>query len=175
MLSGLGSCCEPTIQVSTCATTFTLRSGNATISATSTSTPSASDPAVVKCRDCGNTPAPTALTCGVRLYVDQLEAPCDCKWPPNLPLPNTFIRTIEPDLLGDGAGSNYLVIQDIQKPVHPRGFGYYYQDMARRQTNGGEGGDWMYTNVHQGHLMQPEAGSRDANVDVLCTEKACVS
>lgn len=174
MLSGLGSCCEPTIQVSTCATTFTLRSGVATISATNSSTPSASDPAVVKCRDCGDTPAPTALTCGVRLYVDQLEAPCDCKWPPNLPLPNTFIRTIEPDLLGDGAGSNYLVIQDIQKPVHPRGFGYYYQDMARRQTNGGEGGDWMYTNVHQGHLMQPEAGSRDANVEVLCTEKYCV-
>jgi hypothetical protein len=81
---------------------------------------------------------------------------------------------LQPDLLGDGAGSNYLIVKNVQSPIHPRGFGYYYQDMARRQSNGGEGGDWMYTNVHQGNLMQPEAGSRDANVDVICQETYCV-
>lgn len=171
---GIGDCCDFGIQVNTCAATVLLKTSASTIAPCSVANVAATTPAKVICRNCGDTPAPEALTCGIRLFVDPITVPCDCAWPPNLPTPNTYIRTIDVGLLGDGLGSNSLVVIPVQDSQNPEGYGYYYQDMERRQSNGGEGGDWRYTNVPFGDLMQPDKGSRDANTQVICDETYCV-
>ncbi len=178
LTKGLGNCCDYGIEINTCATTVTLNTiVNALPVAMAPCAVENNNPtqaAEVICRDCGATPAPIAVTCAIRLFVDQMEVPCNCAYPPNLPPPNTYIRTLQPGLLGDGLGSNSITVVTKQEPEYPEGFGYYYQNAARYQSNGGHGGDWRYTNTNRGFVGLPDEGSRDSNNEVLCEETYCV-
>ena len=177
-LKGLGNCCAHQIQINSCQTNIQLITNAGNVGPTSVADIARTTPSEIICRDCGATPAPTALTCGIRLFVDPVEVPCgECGdvWRSiNLPPPNTYIRTIRPTLLGDNTGSDTLYVFNVQSPIHPDGFGYYYQHKQRWESNGGPGRDRRYTNANFGDLQLPDEGSRDSALDVICKNQYCI-
>lgn len=173
-MKGLGKCCDYKIQINTCAT-VKLIGASADIDPTSVENIAASQDADVICRDCGDTPAPETLTCGLRIFVDTVDVPCNCAYPDSVPGPNTYIRTIKPMLLADDNSTGSLYVVEKQAPERPEGFGYYYQQLQRRESTGGPGRDKRYTNAYFGEsLILPDAGSRDSNIDVQCDSTYCV-
>lgn len=176
-LKGLGNCCAHQIQINSCQTNIQLITNAGNVAPTSVADVARTVAAEVICRDCAATPAPVALACGIRLFVDPVEVPCgECGdvWRSiNLPPPNTYIRTIQPSLL-DAASTDALHVFTVQNPVHPEGFGYYYQHKQRWESNGGPGRDFRYTNAYFGDLQLADAGSRDSHLDVVCLNQYCV-
>lgn len=173
-MKGIGKCCEYGIQVNTCIASVQLMTNAANIVPCSVANVAATKDSIVICKDCSETPDPEALTCGIRLFVDTIQVPCHCAYPPNLPPPNTYIRRIQADVLGGDVGSEYIYVNEVQPPENPEGFGYYYQDKERYQSNGGPGKDWRYTNSPFGDLQLPDEASRDSNTSVDCEEMYCV-
>lgn len=177
-LKGLGNCCAHQIQINSCQTNIQLVTQAGNIGPTSIANVAQTAPPTVICRDCAAVPPATNLTCGIRLFVDMVEVPCgECGdvWRSiNLPPPNTYIRTIEPSLLGDDVGSDALYVFNVQSPINPEGFGYYYQHKQRYETNGGPGRDFRYSNATFGDLQLPDEGSRDSHLDVICPNQYCI-
>ena len=172
--NGLGKCCPYSIEINTCATTVEIVTAAGNIAPCEELDVKATKEAKVICRDCGDTPDPENLTCGIRLFVDPIEVDCNCLYPPNFPPPNTYIRTIEPTLSGDGYGSESITVIKVQDATHPEGFGYFYQDAATKASNGGPGNDWRYSDVGHGRYGLLDKGSRSSNIEVKCDATYCV-
>ncbi len=160
LTTGLHNCCGACIQLSSDATILLLNNAGGTI------TPSAqSNPFTV---------AGTTLTCGFRIVVDPITVECLCDWPPNLPVPNYYGRTVEVEKVGNGWVKDNFEVFDAQNQVLPEGFGYFYQDRERYQHNGGSGRDYRYSNRRVGIIGLPDRHSRDSNTTIVCDEVYCV-
>jgi len=172
--SGIGKCCGHSIQINTCATTVELVTSSGNIAPCLEEDVAVTKPATRICKDCGNDPNPEEMKCGMRLFLSGIELPCHCTYPPNVPGPSTYVRTIEVGMASADQGSTDLYVIEVQKPENPEGYGYFYQQMSRWDTTGGEGFDRRYTNNPVGLLGLPDAGSRDANSQYKCDESYCV-
>lgn len=160
LTKGLHDCCSYCIQLSSSATILLRNNAGATIAPSAQSNPF--------------TTASTDLTCGFRLVVDPVTVDCLCDWPPNLPVPNYYGRTIDVQRIGEGWAKDNFIVYDAQAQVLPEGFGYFYQDRERYQHNGGSGRDYRYSNRRVGIIGLPDQHSRDANTTIVCSEVYCI-
>lgn len=170
-------CCEPNIEINSCATDIQYMSGTTLIDPCETSNPFTTKDLSTVCSGCGVTPEQVLITDGIRIIVDPVEIPCDSSYPMNIPAPNLYTRTVEPQLAGDGwdCGNHFWKVH--QEQVRPEGFGYFYIDRAfYGQHRGGSGRDFRYSNKKQGRLGLPDAGSRAENAakSIVCNETYCV-
>ena len=169
-------CCEPNIEINSCATTIQYMSGETLIDPCETSNPFSTEDLSTICHGCGVTPEQVNITNGIRIIVDPVDIPCDSPYPMNIPAPNLYTRTVEPQLAGDGwdCGNHYWKVHQTQQ--RPEGFGYFYVDRAfYMQHRGGSGRDWRYSNKPHGRLGLPDAGSRANNAinNIECNEVYC--
>lgn len=129
------------------------------------------------CTGCGVEQAQVNLNCGIRIIVDPLQVPCDCKYPPNIAAPNTYTRTVEPAFVEGGWTCNNHYWKVRQEQELPEGYGYYWQDQAHYGNhNGGSGGDWRYSNRRVGRIGLPDDASRASNAvnNIVCDSTYCV-
>lgn len=165
------------LEVNTCATSVELITSDGNLAPTTELNPFTELDQTKVCKGCGVTPDTINLGCGIRIFVDPVEVPCDCKYPSNLPAPNTYVRTIEPAFAGDGWVCHNHYSKVSQEQVLPSGFGYFWQDKAHYgQHNGGTGRNWRYSNRRVGRIGLPDDYSRASNAINLikCDETYCV-
>lgn len=166
-----------TLEINTCADVVTLNTDAGALTPTTEFNPFTPQAKNKVCKDCDSSSATVDYTCGIRIFVDPVEVPCDCKYPPNLPAPNTYIRTVEPAFTGAGWDSANHYWEVSQEQVLPSGFGYFYQDKAASgQNNGGSGRNFRNSNRMVGRIGLPDEGSRASNAMNLikCDETYCV-
>lgn len=166
-----------TLEINTCAEVVTLNTDGGALTPTTEFNPFTPQAKNKVCKNCNVTPETVDYTCGIRIFVDPIEVPCDCKYPPNLPAPNTYIRKIEPAFTGKGWDCSNHYWEVSQEQVLPSGFGYFYQDKAHYgQHNGGTGRNFRNSNRRVGRIGLPDQGSRASNAINLikCDETYCV-
>lgn len=175
---GIGACCSYCIKINTCANDvfFTTEDAEAPITGTRSNPFSTFDVEPI-CKGCGVDATTIAPTVGFRIYVDPIEVPCDCAWPPNLPVPNTYVRRVDVQAWGEGWPCSSLLVKETTAQTLPEGFGYYWQDMARTgRSRGGHGKDFRYNDVHRGRIGLPDKSSVSASLPacLICDEQYCV-
>lgn len=172
---GTGPCCAYTLNVMSCYDDFQIDTDDAeaplTVVPVSPFTEFTTSP---YCPDCTSQDTATTPTVGLLIYVDPLELPCDCQYPPNLPVPNYYGRTIEVYPIGEGWVGGQTWIAELQAMTLPVGFGYFWQDRERYQHNGGRGKNYRYSRTLRGTVPQPDANSAVSNTTVVCDETYCV-
>lgn len=172
---GVGPCCAYTLNVMSCYDDFQIDTDDAeaplTVVPVSPFEALTVDP---YCPDCSSTATTTTPTVGLLLYTEPLELPCDCQYPPNLPVPNYYGRTIQVYPMGDGWVGNSVWVQELQAMTLPVGFGYFWQDKERYQNNGGHGKNFRYSRTLRGTIPQPDANDSVSNVITKCDETYCV-
>jgi hypothetical protein len=175
----IGKCCDISIEVNSCADIIELRTANAEepIVACASTNPFTDIDIAAVCKSCTDEGTTITPTCGFRVFVDPVEVPCDCTYPPNLPAPNYYGRTVDIQPVGDGWGCQSFYTKVSTDQVLPEGFGYFWQDLAHYgQTRGGSGRDFRYNNIHRGNIGLPDASSRSTNAanGIVCDETYCV-
>lgn len=174
---GLGKCCSYTIEVNSCANTILLVTNAGTLAPCAETNPFTTFTRDSVCIGCGVTAATIAPTVAFRVYVDPVEVPCDCTYPPNLPAPNYYGRTVDIQAVGDSWECEQFFTNESTAQVLPEGFGYFWQDMAHYgQHRGGKGRDFRYNNLHRGKIGLPDEYSRALNAakSVFCDTQYCV-
>lgn len=180
---GLGKCCSYCIKVNTCASEVRLITAGEdneeeTIYVDGTrSVPFQTFDVDPICRGCGATATEIAPTAGFRIYVNPVTVPCDLSYPPNLPVPKTYVRRIDAQAWGDGWPCTSFLTTEVTAQTLPEGYGYYWQDMAHTgRHRGGKGKDWRYNNVHRGTIGLPDASSISSSLPdcLICDEQYCV-
>lgn len=134
-------CCSYEIEVNSCLTGVTLTyhdNSTATYADTSPFTQYTLDE---MCDGCA-APATDTYSCGVRIYVDPLELPCNC-YPASNP-PNYLGRTVKVTAWGDGWYNTSYRVVEVAKMSIAVGTGYEVQQNELKQSNGGEGFDYTY-------------------------------
>lgn len=174
---GIGKCCSYTIEINSCVNTILLVTAAGTLAPCDESNPFTTFNIDSVCQGCGVTPDTVSPTCGLRIFVDPVEVPCDCAYPPNLPAPNYYGRTVDVQAVGDAWECQSFFTNESSAQILPEGFGYFWQDLAHYgQHRGGSGRDFRYNNKHRGDIGLPDDSSRAKNAakGVLCEETYCV-
>lgn len=171
------ACCPYNITVNTCADSVQFIVDGAPVDPCEEYNPFTAQIKESVCKGCGASPEEVNLNCGFSILVDPLDVPCDCKFPPNMAVPNYYGRTIEPAFAGDGWVCHNHYWTEAQEQKLPAGYGYFWQDKAHYgQHNGGTARDWRYSNRRVGRIGLPDAHSRASNAANLikCDETYCV-
>lgn len=176
LTNSIGKCCPYSIEINSCENTIQLITDGGNVDPCSVSNPFSAQDLNTICKGCGVEASQINLNCGIRIIVDPLEVPCDCKYPPNIAVPNTYSRTVEPAFVEGGWVCNNHYWKVAQEQELPEGFGYFWQDKAHYgQHNGGGGRDWRYSNRRVGRIGLPDEASRAENAHNLikCDETYC--
>lgn len=145
-----GNCCDKRIQVMTDDTiaSVDLMSNGAAVAACDTFDPFAG----------------REETCGIRLigHPIELDLLTDPGLPPNEAMPNTFIRRIDVQPLGDGFAADGFDVVEVQAPTPPEGLGYYWSNKEYKQqyTGGNYMKNFRQSNRRAGHVGLPDKFSR---------------
>lgn len=125
------------------------------------------------CAGC-TTPSSVTNTCGVRIFVDPIELPCNCAYPDGNP-PSYLGRSVTITAWGDGWSKTAFRVKEVEAMVIPRGTGYEVQQDELKQSNGGEGFDYAHSHFYtDGRIPLPAAGFgvNDASV-ADCNDLYC--
>lgn len=174
---GIGRCCPYSIEVNTCGVAPKLLVDGKPLDPKLSRNPFSTKQIEQICKGCGITPEKIKLGCGIRLFVDPIEVPCHCAYPPHLASPNMYVRNIEAQFVGEGWVCNNFHSFTSQKSERPEGFGYYWQDQAvHRQYKGGPGRNFRYSNNTRGKVVAlPDESSNFTNAakGIKCEETYC--
>lgn len=175
---GVGRCCPYSIEINTCGVAPKLLTAKGAVEPKISRHPFSSKQVEQICKGCGTTPDKIPFGCGLRLFVDPVEVPCHCAYPPHLASPNTYIRNIEVQFVGDGWVCNNFHSFTSQESERPEGFGYYWQDQAvHRQYKGGHGRNHSYSNRKRGKVVAlPDENSNFTNAAKgwICEQTYCI-
>lgn len=122
-----------------------------------------------------DTPAVDTNACGVRIFVDPLELPCNCLYPDVNP-PSYFGRTAKITAWGDGWENTSWRAPIVSKGSVPIGTGYDVQQQELKNSNGGEGFDYAYgVSMNDGRYPLPLGSSAFAQASVAeCEAMYCI-
>jgi hypothetical protein len=175
---GIGKCCSWCIKINTCAAEVKFNTSEVDVFIEGTrSNPFQDFDTAPICRGCGADDTTITPTYGFRLYVEPIEVPCSKEWPPNLPVPTTYVRRLDVQKWGEGWPCTSFLTTEVTAQVLPEGFGYYWQDMAHTgRHRGGKGKDWRYNNQDRGRIGLPDAKSISSSLPacLVCDEQYCV-
>jgi len=160
-----GNCCDKRIQIMTDDTisSVALRSDGADVASCDTFSPFAG----------------RSETCGIRLVAHAItleELNAFPGLPPNEATPNTFIRRIDVQPLGDGFAADGFDVVEVQSPVNPEGLGLIWSKREYKQQYGG--GDYRsnfrQSNRRAGHIGLPDrySNARAGRVDKTTNYRA---
>lgn len=174
---GVGRCCPYSLEINTCGIAPKLLTSTGPVDPKISRSPFTSKQIEQICKGCGITPDKIKLGCGLRLFVDPIEVPCNCLYPDNLAAPNMYIRNIEAQFVGDGWVCKNFHSFTSQKSERPEGFGYYWeQEAVSRQYSGGPSRDFRYSNFFKGKVVPlPDSSSNFTNASkgIKCPETYC--
>lgn len=173
-------CCDWKLEVNTCDENFVLRdeSGDAITpdggAATNPLAAIQQDPTYASCDNSGSTFTPTT---GLRIFVDPINWYIDGEplIDTNEVIPNTFIRNIEVDTIGDSWDRANLHVVETCKAENVHGLGIYWVDKElKMQHKGGDGRNFRYSRNNWGRNQIPDPHSRARNLAVDPKQAYCV-
>lgn len=168
------NCCEFAIEVNTCMTNVTLTYHDDTTNTGSTSAAFTAFTPSATCLGC-NSQGEETMACGVRIFIDPLELPCNCQYPDGN-APDYFGRSATATAWGDGwkeTSYRVVVVQNMQVPL---GTGYEVQQNEFNQSQGGSGFNYPLGALYSDdRIPLPLAKSRANQASVAdCTKMYCI-
>lgn len=170
----LADCCSYEIKVNTCLGSLAMSyHDDAAVTSESTAaftSYTAENPYL----GCG-TPSSDAYVCGIRVYVDPIELPCNCEYPDGNP-PSLLVRTVNISTWGDSWNRVSYRVVPVQAGTAPIGTGYDVQQNELGQSNGGEGFDYAHgIDYSQDRIPLPGKFSAVAQASVAdCNDMYCI-
>lgn len=126
------------------------------------------------CAGC-TTPSEQTATCGVFIYVDPVELPCNCAYPDGNP--HSYLgRTAKVTAWGDGWKKTSFRVNIVEQMTIPEGTGYQVQQNELKQSNGGEGFDYAHSKFYtDDRIPLPAKGFGVSEASVAdCNDMYCI-
>jgi len=167
-------CCPIQLHVNTCYDGFQLLGADsAQIAASVANNPFTVHGSVTadpECLDCGEAPATTNYTCGIRVIAEKLEPSCGCV----IDKPLAFYgRKVRFNPYGDGWRNKSYLVKQIQAMELPSGFGREIQFYEYQSVPQGKGHLSNRSNTIQGWGAQVGKTDRFNNVTARCDADYC--
>lgn len=163
-------CCSVQLHVNTCDADFEIASGidftpdtGDIIVPTSETNPFTEHGSITltpDCEDCSAEDATRDFTCGIRFIAAPLSGDCSCYVDKPLQF---YGRTLEVTPVGEGWTHRHWKTEKVQKLELPAGFGSYIQWLEYKQSIGGQGRNYAWSNNNQGFFNLPDKKSRVNN------------
>lgn len=180
-LSGKGSayskmvdCCTYELEVNSCLTNVTITyhdDSTATFVDTDAFASYVVDEMCIGCAE----PTNGMFACGVRVYLDPLELPCNCLYANGNP-PSYFGRTAKITAWGDGWNDTGWRTVIVSPGTVAVGTGFEVQLNELHQSNGGEGFDYSYGHSYSDdrHPMPLGSSALGQAVVAECNDLYCI-